>query len=96
MTVGLSVRTLVPAFSSSFFNDNFDGLDDLYGVERYDHAVATGGSPMDLFTRLPHPSTLSLHRAYVYLLQYSIHSVHTNVTADRHMILLQGQALWVG
>jgi len=41
MTVGLSIRTLVPAFSSSFFYDTFDGLDDLYGVEMYDHTVAT-------------------------------------------------------
>lgn len=35
MTVGLSVRTPVPAFSSSFFNDTCGGLDDLYVVERY-------------------------------------------------------------
>jgi hypothetical protein len=63
MTVGLSIRTPVPAFSSSFFNDTCDGLDDLYLVEMYDHTVATGGSPIDLFACLPQPSTLSLHRA---------------------------------
>jgi len=65
MTVGLPIRTLVPVFSSSFFNDTLDGLDDLYGVERYDHTVTTGGSPMDVLTvslkRPRFPSTVLMY-----------------------------------